>query len=361
MSRTFIQFSGTGYPFHKDLLRLVSSRPEASALFHDCVEAVSAAARRMEYCAVARPEIYPALLDSENTALEYDGRIGIAGTAIMHALILLETLDRDPALLENIFAGTGHSQGIVFACILAERISERAAFRDNLIKAVRFLSILAIRGQELFQKEIEEDELLIEHMRNLRFKGIPTAMFALTGEHTEISDLINRFNHDMGSRLEIILHNGTRNKIIGGTRNQLCAFLERAKQQKTNVRLRYFIRCSCPFHHSALTPLLEKFERDLEWLEAPWQAGNLQWPVYSFVDGSNLQKCDNLVRHMYRAVTMEVLHWDRALSWLSQDGIEKIVDFGPGNGALSFSEEWCQERNLKIDFESPYEKILSGL
>jgi len=356
-----VQFSGTGYPFHADLLRLVQASPSSRAFFNDCLNAIQAAVDRMEYCAVARPDIYRSLLDSDNTAMEFDGRIGIAGTAIMHALLCLETYERSPSLLENIDSGTGHSQGIVFACILAHRISDAAAFRENLIQAVVFLAVLAIRGQELFQEEIEQDQLLVSEMQALRFRGVPTAMFALTGEHTEISDLLNRFNHEMGSKLEIILHNGTRNKIIGGSRKQLCTFLKEAKQRETTVRLRYFVRCSCPFHHSGLTPLLRKFEKDLEWLDAPWTADRLQWPVYSFVDGSNLQKCDNLVRHMYRAVTMEVLHWDRALSWLSQDGIQRIVDFGPGKGALSFSEEWCQERGLQIEFESQYDRLFSQI
>ena len=260
---------------------------------------------------------------------------------LMQYKATVHQLGYEPKEMHQLIAGTtGHSQGIICAAVIAAADSwERY---DKLsVDAITVLAFIGLLSQEAFPATTSSDIALAKGDSDSQ--EAPTCMLSVRElPLSAIEEIVHSLNCNLpqSSRLEVSLINGSHNIVVSGPPASLCGLTSQFRSMKScgsQTKLPFskrlptinysFLSITAPFHSSYLAEVPSALSKLLEHISI--SGGDLQIPVYSTKDGSDLRvkKAINIVPELIRMITVDRLAWLQATKF---PGATHIVDFGPG-------------------------------
>lgn len=102
-------------------------------------------------------------------------------------------------------------------------------------------------------------------------------------------------------------------------------------QRKLPLSFRY-LRVSTPFHSPFVQNAIPLILQDVEPLKISLSSSDLVMPVFSTVDGKNLQTCDDIISEVVAMQCSEKVDWPKTLRAAGADTTH-LLDFRPGKAA----------------------------
>ena len=252
----------------------------------------------------------------------------------------LNGYDRD-TFMEHSKGASGHSQGVISAGFAVYDI-DKTEYYDFIKKYTQYLFLMGIRAQEIHPDNIAT-EIEKEKAASLELKN-PAPMAALLGsEHKTVEAMVESYNEnkDDNEKIFVSLYNTEKNRIVSGHRSSLLKFYEDYKDNLKENEIDFvFLRTTCPFHSAHMRPMIEKFQNDMQNIGFELYGSRLKKPLYSFVDGRNLQHDEKLAMVFCEELMLKPLYWEKGLLPAIQDSsVTHILDFGPGKTSQRLSDD----------------------
>ena len=205
--------------------------------------------------------------------------IGI--TQLAQYIVACRVTDVHPGQMRSYFKGaTGHSQGVVSAVAIASS-SSWASLEENVIKAVRLLFLIGLRGQEFFPLLSVEPHIVADAVENN--EGVPSPMLAVNGLGLKaLEGFIKKTNSHLpaNSQIGVSLYNASTMHVVTGPPKSLYglatalrkimapAGLDQSKtpfsKRKAVFNMR-FLPVNVPYHSPYLQGATEKLvQQDLD-------------------------------------------------------------------------------------------------
>eukprot|EP00746_Dinoflagellata_sp_MGD_P087586 gnl/MRDRNA2_/MRDRNA2_34727_c0_seq1.p1 gnl/MRDRNA2_/MRDRNA2_34727_c0~~gnl/MRDRNA2_/MRDRNA2_34727_c0_seq1.p1 ORF type:complete len:570 (-),score=136.99 gnl/MRDRNA2_/MRDRNA2_34727_c0_seq1:29-1669(-) len=262
----------------------------------------------------------------------------------------------------------GHSSGVC-AALVASCANSAEELEDYIHGMVMYLFYHGVECQKAFNKvggsaadmekpaegEAKPSPMLV--VSDLSFES-------LSAELEKINNTIKKEDQ----KVSIGLINGPgRCVLVGPIFSMAKARLHLDKYQKNsgNDFVMDFLNTTMSFHSSLLEPAVEVLMKTLK--EAPATsplkkiAGmtnrDMKFPVYSTVDGKNLQGESNLLEAMCRMQSVQQLDWEKTTASLPDAGKPTFaLDFGPGGarGVVALSTKIFKEQSMHFFCASKY-------
>jgi fatty acid synthase subunit alpha len=222
-------------------------------------------------------------------------------TQLVQYLIVCRVSGLSPGELRDRMAGaTGHSQGIVSAVAIAASTTLES-FLENAQKALKWLFMSGLRGQEAFPVMSLEPSIIQDAVEG--GEGAPSPMLSVTG--LDLEDLeghIQSTNSHLpqNSQLFVSLHNGPKAFVITGPPRALYGLvtslrkvrassgLDQSKtpfSQRKPVFSARFLVVGVPYHSEYLNGVTDKLVTEDFGGEELWAVGDLKIPVFNTEDG----------------------------------------------------------------------------
>lgn len=240
-------------------------------------------------------------------------------------------------LLRYTYGITGHSQGIITACLIGLAKDGDEYYRA-LSAFMKYILYLGVRCQEAFpyfaatESEIKDSEKLEA--------GHPGPMAAIIGDDENfVSETVAGFNEqlDKEHQIYISLYNSPTNRILSSHRRSLIEYYKYNKQLFEEKKFRFvFIPTTCPFHSPHMNKVRDLFPSDIKYLNFHYEGKDLAAGVYSFSDMRNMQGDANLEDTMYVEMAIQTLYWEKAVT-PAIGSATHVLDFGPGKTTQRFS------------------------
>jgi len=142
---------------------------------------------------------------------------------------------------------------------------------------------------------------------------------------------------EAGGEVWVSVDNGPGQQVIAGRKEAVERAGELARER--GARRVIFLEVSAPFHTPLMKPARRRLERDLEALAI----ADPRWPVVANVDARPRDSGDEVRTALAMQVTDRV-QWARTLEFLRGDGVDTLVEVGPGRVlsglARKMSREW---------------------
>jgi len=205
----------------------------------------------------------------------------IGVTQLAQYLVSCRVTDVNPGEMRSLFKGaTGHSQGLVSAVAIASSGSWES-LESNILKAVKLLFYIGLRGQEHFPILSVEPHIVADAVENN--EGVPTPMLAVNGLSLKaLEGHIKKTNSHLpsNSKIGVSLYNASTMHVVTGPPKALYglatalrkvmapAGLDQSKtpfsKRKAVFNMR-FLPINVPYHSAYLTGASQKLvEQDLE-------------------------------------------------------------------------------------------------
>lgn len=352
-ARFFIQFGGQGAPWFKELSKYYNE-PAMKKFFDVALAAVDEERPRVDGT-VGLPlgiDVKSWLADETKLpAEEYQGCAAVSipmiqMTQLAHLENLVQAGFPRKKLVEYSLGASGHSQGLIPACLVAmDRDGD--AYYEAVAKYMKYLLYLGVSAQKAFphfEATAEENKLSEE----LGGKS-PSPMVAVLGEtHDAIQKLVDEVNAGLPAdqKIYISLYNSPSNRILSSFRSSLIAFHKKVKPLVDEKKLKYvYLRTTCPFHSQLMTPVKEHFEPEIKRIGFDYKGEDLKLPVYSFFDKKDLRtEGANLPIKMYVDMAINPLYWQKSMEPVVENKkITHIIDFGPGKTSQRLSADTLGE------------------
>lgn len=225
--------------------------------------------------------------------------IGVAQLA--QYVVSCRVTDLDPGQMRDLFKGaTGHSQGVVSAVAIAAS-KDWPSLDANILKAVKVLFYIGLRGQEAFPLLSIEPHIVADSVENN--EGIPTPMLAVNGlSEKALEGHIKKVNTHLpsNSQIGISLYNASTMNVVTGPAKALYGLATalrkvvappgldqsrtRFSKRKAVFNIR-FLPINVPYHSPYLQGATSKVvEKDLNG-EDLWEPSDLAIAVYHTEDG----------------------------------------------------------------------------
>ncbi|OCF76033.1 fatty acid synthase subunit beta [Kwoniella mangroviensis CBS 8886] len=272
--------------------------------------------------------------------------IGVAQLA--QYVVSCRVTDLTPAEMRSSFKGaTGHSQGVISAVAIASSDSWQS-LNGNILKAVKHLFYVGLRGQEGFPLLSLEPQIVADSVANN--EGVPTPMLSINGLSLKpLEGHIKKVNSHLpsNSQIGISLYNGPTNFVATGPAKALYGLatalrkvmappgLDQSKipfsKRKAVFNIR-FLPVNVPYHSSYLTGATEKLvQEDLNGQEL-WSTSDLAIAIYHTEDGTDLRQLESsLTASLSDQIFVKHIHWIKATSF--PPTATHAVDFGPGGNS----------------------------
>ncbi|WVQ99903.1 hypothetical protein IAU59_007046 [Kwoniella sp. CBS 9459] len=272
--------------------------------------------------------------------------IGVAQLA--QYVVSCRVLDLSPAEMRSRFKGaTGHSQGVISAVAVASSDSW-ASLEENVLKAVKHLFYIGLRGQEGFPLLSLEPQIVADSVANN--EGVPTPMLSVNGLGVKaLEGHIKKVNQHLpsNSQIGISLFNGPTNFVATGPAKALYGLatalrkvmappgLDQSKipfsKRKAVFNIR-FLPVNVPYHSPYLTGQTEKLvQKDLNGEEL-WATSALPLAIYHTETGADLRSLESsLTASLSDQIFTQHIHWTKACNFPST--ATHAVDFGPGGNS----------------------------
>ena len=354
-----VQFGGQGAPWIKELARYYNE-PTMAKFFGVIVKSIEEIVSSVANTgAIPQGFDIKSWLQSPDTAPDdnYLSRAAISLPMIQAAqLAHLEYLHVNgltrQKLVQNTFASTGHSQGLIPATLLALNLDD-AAYYEALATYTKYLFYVGVRAQQVSTTIFASDaENTLSESVGTKSPEPMVAVLGLTSN--ELNALVQEMNASLpqNEKIYLSLYNTGNNTILSSTRNSLIKFNEKINPMIADKKVKYvYLKTSCPFHSPLLENIKESFEKDIETLNMPFKGSDLKIPVYSFSDGRNMQADDKLSLVLYKELMINPLYWEKALksSIENHASVELVLDFGPGKVSQRLSQEVFQGLGKEIN------------
>ncbi|KAI9314935.1 fatty acid synthase [Dichotomocladium elegans] len=273
-------------------------------------------------------------------------------TQLLHYYVMLKVLDRSPADIRKLLAGTtGHSQGIVPSAVIASASTEED-FVKYSEKALGLLFWIGTRAQQVFPPTTLNPTTLEDSISNN--EGNPTPMLAITGLREEqVLKHLNATNAHLAPdrQIKITLVNGPRSFVCTGPPQSLYglnlslrklkapAGLEQSRVPFSQRKLKFssrFLPITAPFHSDYLTAATDILIQDIKRENLSFDAKDLSIPIFATDSGDDLRASKDLTLDLVSLITARPVHWQKAIALKD---LTHIIDFGPGGtsgiGALT--------------------------
>lgn len=205
--------------------------------------------------------------------------------------------------MRSLFKGaTGHSQGVVSAVAFASS-SDWKSLDANILKAIRFLFYIGLRGQEAFPLLSVEPGIIADAVENN--EGVPTPMLGVNGlQRKALEGHIAKTNAYLpsNSQVGISLYNTPTMHVVTGPAKALYglatalrkvmapAGLDQSKTPYSKRRAVFsmrFLLVNVPYHSPYLLGATQKLTQiDLKG-EDVWDVSDLDMAVYNTEDGES--------------------------------------------------------------------------
>lgn len=357
--KLFIQFGGQGSPWLKELAKHYQD-PSFKDFFNVTFSTIQKELQRVEH-----KEFFnlgfdlKSWLENPDSAPpeEYLCRATISvpailATQIANYLYLVNQGYETNRLIHNTAGGSGHSQGIIAAVLVALGKSG-----DEFLKAYsNFLSFefwMGYRGQEAFPNFQISQDLIEKNLVN--GDKNPAPMVAVIGYNKqELEERVAKYNQskNLGEKeaVYISLYNTPDSMILSSIPESLLGFRTYYKNEMEERKAKFvYLRTTSPFHCPFMNSTWPKFkEQDYDYLDFPYSGSDLKFPVYGIFDGKNLQEEKDLKGRLFKTVLIEPLIWENAISALwNQNEITSILDFGPSTVSQKLTQGHLKARNIE--------------
>lgn len=147
------------------------------------------------------------------------------------------------------------------------------------------------------------------------------AMAAIMGlSHAVVADVCKRAaNGDICAPANL---NSPEQTVISGHAGAVKRAVELASQ--AGAKRAVILPVSAPFHSALMTPMQEKFEKDLRGTEF----SNLRVPLVTNVDADTIEKGSEAREALIRQLSMPV-RWEESVRLLIEEGVNTFVEVGP--------------------------------
>ncbi|KAF7722190.1 3-oxoacyl-[acyl-carrier-protein] synthase [Apophysomyces ossiformis] len=264
-------------------------------------------------------------------------------TQLLHYYVMLRILDRSPADIRQLLAGsTGHSQGIITSVVISVSATEED-FQLNAEKALGLLFWIGTRAQQGFPPTTLNPTILEDSLNNN--EGNPTPMLAITGlRESQVLKHLEATNAHLADdrQIEITLHNGPRSFVCTGPPQSLYGLnlslrklkaetgLEQSRVPFSQRKIKFssrFLPITAPFHSQYLKSVTRSLTEDIEKHGLKFEARDLVIPVFATDSGSDLRSSADLTLALVSLICERPVYWEKAIALKD---LTHIIDFGPG-------------------------------
>lgn len=350
----FIQFAGQGVKYIDELRRLYVTFPQMQEFIQEAIAVVKKQAVSYDDSAtgffnqgldadvwLTQPDKTPdnAYLSSSPLSHPYIFLCQIAN----YISVLKEGVD-PKTLVANTHSTTGFSTGVVAATLVSMNLS-----LDELInKALKVQAMFFWQGVRCQQSMVRFDcrpTLNAEKIESI--EGSPSCMASISKlPLEELKELIDAFAQYGAVHPAYELFPGR--WIIAGLPENLKAFRRFLELQQRGTEWKYIpstIAAHCPF----LGYALEKGPTDAKSIGVEISGNQLQLPVWANDMGKNLQDSHDVIQDIMTAYFTKPAMWSKQIEpLLSNSQITYVLDFGPGPGVASLTENYLRETDIKV-------------
>ena len=345
----YLQFGGQGTPWFRELQKYYSDA-KFKTFFHAIFEALDSEKDKIKK-SVGLPQSIDlkSWLEDKNTipSEKYLSYATISlplvqATQLAHLEHLhLSGLAREQ-LLEWSQGGTGHSQGLAGAILIALGKSDKEYY-EAVQLFIKYQLYLGVCAQIVFPF-LEPNEAITKESAELGNQDISPMVAVLGSNHNTIEKLVAEVNTelDQDKQIYVSLYNSPTNRILSSHRTSLLAFQKKYKEKIEAKEFKYvYLSTTCPFHSPHMKAIVELMSHEIKQIGFSYTAKDLKLPVYSFYDEINYQDLsEDLGIRMCQDLMVNTLYWDKALKKAKEDNkVTHILDFGPGKTSQRLSTD----------------------
>jgi malonyl CoA-acyl carrier protein transacylase len=301
-------------------------------------------------------------------------------TQIAQYIVCGRALGLSPAQMRARFAGgTGHSQGVVTACVIArDDAKDWEGFVETALVGLRLLFYIGLRGSEAFPPQALSPTTVQKCVDSN--EGVPTPMLSVTGlSHSALQKHIDTANGHLeannAGKVAISLYNGHRAFVVTGPPASLAGLASGLRKVKADDKDREqartphskrkpvftirFLPIGVPYHSDYLASCSDRVVgEDLAEDEAFWDRSRLSFAIWHTEDGHDLRQNPrdvSLLRELCDQIFVNHIHWQQAARFPTPEGegappTTHAVDFGPGgpSGVVSFTQRNLEGRGIRV-------------
>lgn len=350
----FIQFAGQGVKYMEDLRRMYESCPDIRPFIQDAILEIKTQAARYDD---SRTNFFKSGLDVDawiespatTPELSY-----LLSSPLSHPLIYLTQISsylsvlqggiNQDRLLERTHSATGFSTGIVAAILVSMGLPYDALCRLALkVQAMFFWQ--GVRCQEsmlTFGVNPELDTSLYDSV-----EGSPSCMASITNlTRSKLEQAIRSFSEKGKVYPAYELFPGR--WIVSGLPDDLAIFNRSVKLTEPQSAWRY-IPSTIGAHSPFLAHAYETSPRDAQGLGLSFRGSDMKIPVWSNDTGEDLRNEDLILNEVMRAYFLCPAIWRKQISpILPPTTLRYVLDFGPGTGVASLSENHSARTGIQV-------------
>ncbi|MCP4756646.1 MAG: ACP S-malonyltransferase [Proteobacteria bacterium] len=350
----FIQFAGQGVKYMDELRRLYKMYPDVRPFIQEAIAEIKRQASQYDDTEtgffvqgldvdrwIEHPEETPDLAYLLSSPLSHP-LIYLCQIATFIS-VLQEGLDPE-WLLSRTHSATGFSTGIVAAVLISMGLSLEE-LQQLAVKVQAMFFWQGVRCQQSIFRFGVQPVLEVDNVESA--EGSPSCMASINGlSRGRLDELIDAYS-DYG-----VVHPAYEllpdRCIVAGLPESLVAFNRFLKLHEKEASGKFIpstIAAHCPF----LTYALETSPIDAERIGLELSGDQLEIPVWSNDTGADLRASQNIVWDVMQAYFMHTASWrSQIASLLEPNGITHVLDFGPGPGVASLTENHIPGSDIQV-------------
>ncbi len=349
----FIQFAGQGVKYLDDLRRLFTMQPAIKPFISDCINEIHTQARRYDD---TRTNFFHQGLDIETWLTSPDEAPNdgyLLSSPLSHPLIFLTQISNylsllsegvdQSVLLKNTHSVTGFSTGIVSALLVSLNLSLNDLY-ERAVKTQAMFFWQGIRTQQsMFRKQIYP-VISTDHIATP--EGSRSCMASINNIlRKQLDTLIAEFT---GGNIYPAYELFPGRWIVAGSPNDLDRFRQTILSENTRIEWRY-IPSTIAAHSPYLSYALETSPDDAAALGLHFNGRELSFSVLSNDNGVDLRQSDTIIHDVMTAYFLKTAEWKKQISpVLTDKEIRYVLDFGPGPGVASLTENFTTRKGIKV-------------
>lgn len=350
----FIQFAGQGVKYMDELRRLYNMSPSIQPFIQDCITEIKKQAAQYDD---SRSCFFEQGLNAdewiEKPEATPDGGY-LMSSPLSHPFIYLSQIANyvsvlqegiDPALLlKHTHSATGFSTGVV-AAVLVSMGKDLDTLMKHALKVQAMFFWQGVRCQQSILRFGVRARLDEQQMNSS--EGNPSCMASINNmPYDSLMNQIHLFS-DYGTvhpAYELLPDRW----IVAGLPEALSAFNMFLKMKIQDLEFRFIpstIAAHCPFLNYAL----ETSPEDARKVGLNLVKEAMSIPVWSNDGGKDLSRSESIVYEIMRAYFTRPAYWkDQILPLRSDSGIKYVLDFGPGPGVASLTENLVSGSDIQV-------------
>ena len=350
----FIQFAGQGVKYLEGLQQLFSMYANIRPFIQDAIAVIKEQASIYDD---KETGFFPHGLDIDQWIVDPKKAPDLGyllSSPLSHPLIFLnqistyisvlqEGVDQDK-LISNTHSATGFSTGIVAAVLVSLGLPLNALYEVALKTQAMFFwqgirtqqSMLNYGARPTLDAALYDSE-----------EGSPSCMASVNKiTRTRLTEAIESFQNQ--GQIYIAYELFPLRWIVSGLPGALSKFRTSLKDKFNTVEWRY-IPSTIGAHSPLLSFALEESPSDADRLGLVFQGKDMKIPVWANDTGEDIRQKDNIIQDIMRAYFVCKASWRKQIGPLvPPTNIKYVLDFGPGPGVASLTENHTTKSGIKV-------------